>query len=166
MKKTFASAVTAVFLAIILATAAFAAPAAKNDGVPFKGTWQATETSVAFIFPFGYQEATVSGNATHLGRFTAHYAAVVNVSVYPLTATSAVEFVAANGDKLFGTATGLATTAADPNFFDIVEQFTITGGTGRFAGASGSFTLNRILDNRTNVTSGAFAGTIELANGN
>ena len=46
MKKTFASAVTAVFLAIILATVAFAAPAAKNNGVPFKGTFQATETTV------------------------------------------------------------------------------------------------------------------------
>jgi hypothetical protein len=162
MSKVLRSTFLAV-LALLLASTALAAPASGAQPVPCKGTWQATETTVAFIFPFAYQEATVSGNATQLGRFTAHYAAVVNVLNF--TATSTTEFVAADGDKLFVEGIGIsATPTGDPNSFNIVEQGTITGGTGRFAGATGSYTLNRVIDN--NVTSGAFAGTIVLSNGN
>jgi hypothetical protein len=150
-------------LAVMLgATPAFA----KTDRtqVPFKGTLQATETTVAFVFPFGYQDATGSGNATQLGRYTLHYTVVVNV--VNITGTESAEFVAANGDRLFSEGTGQATTTADPNIDNIVEQYTITGGTGRFAGATGSFTLYRVLNLATGVTSGTFDGVIVLSNGN
>jgi hypothetical protein len=42
----------------------------------------------------------------------------------------------------------------------IVEQATITGGTGRFAGASGTFTIERLFDPAAGTTSGSFGGTI------
>jgi hypothetical protein len=41
-----------------------------------------------------------------------------------------------------------------------VETWTITGGTGRFTGAAGSFTVERSLDQTTGVTTGSFEGTI------
>jgi len=42
----------------------------------------------------------------------------------------------------------------------IVEEATITGGTGRFAGATGSFTTVRLYDPVAGTTSGSFEGTI------
>jgi hypothetical protein len=140
---------------------ALAAPASAGQPVPFKGTFQATETSVDFVFPYGYQDAIGSGNATQLGEYTIHYTVVVNV--INITATESAEFVAANGDRLDAEGTGQATTTADPNIDNIVEQYTITGGTGRFAGATGSFTLNRVLNLPTGVTSGTFDGAIVLS---
>ncbi len=40
---------------------------------------------------------------------------------------------------------------------------TITGGTGRFEGATGSFTGVRLLNEATGVSSRSFTGTITLA---
>ena len=52
-----------------------------------------------------------------------------------------LELVAANGDKIFATFTGLG-TFINPTTASVVEIATITGGTGRFAGATGTFTIN------------------------
>jgi hypothetical protein len=41
-----------------------------------------------------------------------------------------------------------------------VETNTIVGGTGRYAGARGSFTLDRCLNFDTGETSGTISGTI------
>ena len=43
---------------------------------------------------------------------------------------------------------------------EIVEDATITGGTGRFAGATGSFTCERLYDTIEGTTTGSFEGTI------
>jgi len=42
----------------------------------------------------------------------------------------------------------------------IVELVNITGGTGRFQGATGGFTLDRLIDQTTGLTSGSLKGTI------
>jgi hypothetical protein len=44
--------------------------------------------------------------------------------------------------------------------FVIVEHATITGGTGRFAGATGSFTVQRSYDVAAGTTIGSIEGTI------
>jgi hypothetical protein len=44
----------------------------------------------------------------------------------------------------------------------IEETATITGGTGRFAGATGSFTAERLYDMVAGTTIGSFEGTIAL----
>jgi hypothetical protein len=44
-------------------------PAAAKTAVPFKGSLQATE-SYEFQLPTMFVDASGSGNATHLGRFT------------------------------------------------------------------------------------------------
>ena len=44
----------------------------------------------------------------------------------------------------------------------IVETYTITNGTGRFAGASGGFTVVRLVNRTTGVTSGTFDGNIVI----
>src|SRR5258708_29258877 len=95
MKKTFVSAAMAVLLAISLASIAFAAPAANNQAVPFKGTWQAQEVIIdpgppTFLHGIG------SGNATQLGRYTISYDPVVA----PPTATTAGTFGAPHRDTV------------------------------------------------------------------
>jgi hypothetical protein len=70
--------------------------------------------------------------------------------------------VAANGDTLTAEFTGVSSSAG-PGFLYIVETATITGGTGRFAGATGSFVCERLFDMEAGTTIGAFDGTISHA---
>jgi hypothetical protein len=69
------------------------------------------------------------------------------------------QFAAANGDTVLGTVTGQAKMTS-PGVLTIVETGTITGGTGRFAGATGSFTQTRIKYQATGATTASFAGAI------
>jgi hypothetical protein len=52
-------------------------------------------------------------------------------------------------------------TPASPGVLSIVEVYSITGGTGRFAGATGTFTLESIANQATGVSSGTFSGAID-----
>jgi hypothetical protein len=105
--------------------------------VPFKGQSSGVVTTVGFDPELGVVSAhgEGQGEATHLGRFTV----TADVSIYVLTPNFVVignwTYVTANGDKLF--AHGIGSAGADP--LHGVGSFTITGGTGRFKGASGSF---------------------------
>jgi len=101
-------------------------------------------------------DATGSGNASHLGRFTLTYELVVDFLIDG-TSGSAV-FTAANGDSLFTDIVGHGTSLGE--FASIVETHTITGGTGRFAGATGSFIRTYLVNLVTGVTSGSFDGSI------
>lgn len=150
--------ITALFL-----TAALAGHVASANETPFRGTLQAVETQ-AVVFPTLSVNGTGSGNATHLGKFTMTYQAEVNL----LTRVGAgsIEFIAANGDRVFADTVGQATPTGTPNVVSIVETATITGGTGRFAGATGNFLLMRTLDQVTGSTFGLFDGTIVILNGN
>jgi len=76
------------------------------------------------------------------------------------TAIGSYEFTAANGDKVYAEFTGIATPTATPGVLYIEDTATITGGTGRFAGATGSFTGERLYDTVAGTTIGFFEGTI------
>jgi hypothetical protein len=128
--------------------------------VPFSGSLQALE-SESFPSP-GTLVADGSGGgiATLLGRFTVAWHFTVNLA--DGTGSGPVRFTAANGDEIFTTAAGTSGPTDTPGVFRIVEIQTIVGGTGRFAGAKGSFVVERLADLNTNpsFTSGSFHGTI------
>jgi len=128
----------------------------KDQEVPFKGRLEGTAT-ITPGSPFLSVSIEGTGNATHLGRFTVEIPHLVN----PMNRTSigTYEFTAANGDTLTAGFTGQATLTA-PGVLSVVETATITGGTGRFAGASGSFTVERLFNQVTGLTTGSFEGTI------
>jgi hypothetical protein len=75
------------------------------------------------------------------------------------TSTGTYEFTAPNGDTLTAGFTGQASLTA-PGVLSIVETATITGGTGRFADATGNFTVERLFNQVTGLTTGSFEGTI------
>jgi hypothetical protein len=105
--------------------------------VPFKGQSTGVVTMRGFDPELGVFSTTAEGQgeATHLGRFT-----VTNeVRIYVFTPTGVAignwTYVSANGDKLFVHMIG----SGGPDPLHGVGTFTITGGTGRFKGASGSY---------------------------
>ena len=134
------------------------ARALSNDKeVPFKGRLEGTATVTPGTPPFLSASVEGTGNATHLGRFTVAIPHVVNAMTR--TSTGTYEFTAANGDTVTAGFTGQSTLTA-PGVLAVVEAATITGGTGRFANASGSFTVERVLTQATGLTTGSFDGTI------
>lgn len=135
----------------------FPSPAVAREQVPFKGSLAAVETDEVQAGNLAVDGVGV-GNATHVGRFTLTLQAQVDLQTFIGVGT--MRFVAANGDTILATFTGQATPTTDPNVFSLVEVATITGGTGRFARATGSFTLERTIDLSTGISSGSFSGTI------
>jgi hypothetical protein len=156
--KTIIKTVLSIPLTAVLLTAALAGPAAAAKGVPFHGTIQGIE--IADVqFPKLFVDGSGSGKATHLGRFTMTYELEVDLLTHQ-TFGSGV-FTAANGDSLTTDITGLGTPTENPDVASVVEVHSITGGTGRFAGATGSFIREYLLNTVTGVTRGSFSGTID-----
>ena len=63
------------------------------------------------------------------------------------------------GDTITGTFSGRAEATGTPGSFAVTENFVVTGGTGRFVGASGSFTDNGTLSIAMGI--GTFNGVID-----
>jgi len=99
-----------------------------------------------------------TGTATYLGRYTEHI--TLDIKLLFMSSTGAATFTAANGDTLTATVAGQATRTS-PTTLSIVEVYTITGGAGRFADATGAFTLKSTLDQTTGVSTGTLSGVID-----
>jgi hypothetical protein len=160
MKKTFGSTVTALLLLIVLASTTFAAPAAGERQLLLKGSLQATETHLVTP-PTMFVDATGSGNATQLGLFTMSFQAEVFLPTL-FAASESASLVSADGANIFAEGSGQGTPTETPGIVSIVETYTITGGTGRFAGSTGNFTVQRLIDRATLISSGTIEGTILL----
>jgi hypothetical protein len=111
--------------------------ASGHDGcvsVPFRGHSSGTGTAVGFdpVAGIVYSHGESVGEATHVGRFTAISDAIIDVTNGFAMGTWTI--TAANGDQLFLDMTGYGIDDLHG-----AGQFTITGGTGRFEGASGYF---------------------------
>ncbi len=134
---------------------AVAAAKPATGQLPFHGSLEAAEADT-FSFPFVTVSLTGTGQATHLGRFTAAFD--LQVDVRTSTSLGAFTLIAANGDRVSGTLSGHSTDVG--GIASITETATTTGGTGRFADATGSFTIERVLDLATGTSSGSFDGAI------
>jgi hypothetical protein len=141
-----------------LALLQLAGTAAAGEQVPFKGRLEGSYT-VTVVPPIGTFQGSGSGEATHLGGFTYEFPHTVNFGTTPPTGIGTYSFTAANGDKVFAEFLGQSTPVA-PGFVLVEEEGVITGGTGRFANASGEFTITRLVDQVNQITVGSFEGTI------
>jgi hypothetical protein len=156
MKPSISLAVAAIFL-----TAALAVPAAALNQVPFKGSLQGHEIDT----PQGGPPPTtlsVDGNATGVATLVGQFSFSYQLTVILAngTATGSAQLIAANGDSVFTTVAGSSEPTTTPGVNSITEINTITGGTGRFAGAQGSFIVERLINLATGFTSGSFHGSI------
>jgi len=91
-----------------------------------------------------------SGHATYLGKFTTRITFCVNTNEFPVPYKDGKgTFIAANGDKLFYTISGLVKPHDNPNDkyeLEFQDPFTFSGGTGRFAGANGNGMTDSLVD--------------------
>jgi hypothetical protein len=138
--------------------------------LPFKGTLEGRHVSrTPLAPPVVFDRFEADGQATQLGQFELVIEATVDFGSRPVTGVGTHTFTAANGDKLVADHTGLSALVA-PGSVLITEHAIIdpNRSTGRFAGAEGTFTVERLADAATGVggvTVGTFEGTISLAPG-
>ncbi len=138
-------------------------PAVARHQAPFLGFLRGVETNDGG-FPFLAIQGKGSGIATQLGRFTYDNPHTVDLrtrSGCGFTWT----FTASNSDTLTAGGCGQATVVSGTpptQVLSIVETADITGGTGRFTGATGSLTIKRLGGGTTGMTIGYFTGTISI----
>lgn len=146
---------------------AMAGQAAEATPVPFRGTLEGLHVSRTPVAPpVVYDRFEARGQATHLGRFELVIEATVDFGSRPVTGVGTYTFIAANGDRLVADHAG-ASALVSPGTVLITEHAIVDPdrSTGRFAGAAGAFTVERLADAATGVggvTAGTFEGTISL----
>lgn len=119
-----------------------------KKAVPFKAKFQTRLTPTQIIG---------TGEGSHIG----HSTLVVNDddTNFPLLTGTQI-ITSANGDLLFSSHSGLAIGPDGNGIILITLNNIITGGIGRFVGATGSFTAHAITDLNTSSGTVTFDGTI------
>jgi hypothetical protein len=108
-----------------------------GDQVPFKGSFN-TDVEMVLEFPYLHVFVTGQGNASHLGATTAVSTDQL-VNVIDGSATATYTLTGANGDTVILAMVFQGTNI--PGGVTFEGTYLVGGGTGRFAGAAGSGTL-------------------------
>ncbi|HVF29558.1 MAG TPA: hypothetical protein VNA22_01260 [Pyrinomonadaceae bacterium] len=154
MKRRLSLLVFTVSISLVIATTGIGAGSPATKEVPMKGSGSGQITSFN-PGPNGVAiTAEGAGEATHLGRFTRTEEILLNPATGALIGS--ITFVAADGSELTCEFTGNFTGAATAG-----GTYTWTGGTGRFADASGAAHFSISQSDPANFTF-EFTGTIEL----
>ena len=137
------------------------APAHEQE-LLFQGSLEAIETD-EIDGPIIYVHGRGSVNTTEFNNFTVRFEVLVDNDEQGVGTGIVIAYCAApNGDGFFAEASGRGAPTSTLGVNRIVEKFTITSGTGRFAGIRGSFVVERLLTLATGVSSGTVSGTISL----
>src|SRR5262252_4328075 len=158
------SLMTAIFLTVALVSSAVEAGV-----IRINGTIAGSESEVPFLDPAEgfYVNGSVTSTDTELGPFTQFYSdplvfAFLDMPPESVGASRLIVGDAANGDSIVACSIGNNPGSCANGDVHLVETETIIGGTGRYAGAIGSFTLDRCLNAVTGETSGTISGTIAV----
>lgn len=133
-------------LVLLLASIALLAGSCqKSDNhkktVPLKGEFV---TSVMLIVPAspGVLEqirVTGKGSGTPFGKATTEYNLKVDVTASPEIVSGIAAITAEDGDQIFATVSGYVSSPDAKGDFQVFNTHTITGGTGKYSGATGTY---------------------------
>jgi hypothetical protein len=144
------------FVVLLTAALVFAGAASAEHAVPFNGSYSGRCTLVSFNFPIVQLDCLASGQATHVGNSSEESLIAANLILG--TTSGTVTLAAANGDELFLTTSG-SSSPLGGGVNAISGTQTVTGGTGRFEGASGSFTVAGTVNSSTEAISYTLEGS-------
>jgi hypothetical protein len=152
-----------IILPLLIALALSAVTANASQNLPFR---LGDEGTITFTSPSTATTAG-TGNATHMGRITSdgNLTIVGEASCVDNEVGFSVEmqdtFTAANGDKLT-TAITMQLCPIAPGIYHGVGTYVVTGGTGRFASATGSGVFDGTGNFNTGTIICALRGTITM----
>ena len=156
------SLMTAIFLTVALVSSAVEAGV-----IRINGTIAGSESDAPFPNPAEgfYVNGSFTSTDTALGPFTLFYSIPADFAFVftPPGNPGASRLIvgdAANGDSILTCLIGNNPDLCANGDLHIVELATIMGGTGRYAGARGSLTLDGCSNLATGETSGTISGTI------
>ena len=156
------SLMTAIFLTVGLISSAVEAGV-----IRINGTIVGTESGAPFPDPAEgiYVNGSVTSTDTALGPFTLFYSIPVDFA-FAFTppgnpgGSRLIVGDPANGDSILAVFLGINAGLCPNGDLRHVDPWTIIGGTGRYAGARGSFTTDQCSNLNTGETSGTISGTI------
>jgi hypothetical protein len=146
-------------LLVVLVTLALPVQALAGKAVPLKGHDKGnftltTDGCGAGVFAVAVND---TGKATHVGTYGYHSDECFNGATGAFSGTFTI--TAANGDTISGTYAGtVVEVVGSLGFYE--QDNVITGGTGRFDGASGQFHLSGIANLSTLESSQKISGTL------
>lgn len=146
-------------LLVVLAVLALPVQALAGKAVPLKGHDSGSFTLTADGCGPGVFAVVVndSGKATLVGKYAYHSNECFNGATGAFSGTFTI--TAANGDTISGTYAGtVVEVVGDLGFYE--QDNVITGGTGRFSGATGEFHLSGIANLATLESSQRISGTV------
>lgn len=137
MRRTLGAVLLALLTAGLLAGPASARP------TPLKGTFVQSGVIAPSAACQGLSNTTTgTGEATHLGKSLWSGTACLGFGPQGIVVTNGkLTLTAANGDQLFSTFAASGALPAGDGSFHLDGTFTVVGGTGRFAGATGGGTF-------------------------
>ena len=152
-------------LVIVITMCGLAVHASGDEQVSFTATATAVITGVTHL-PGGITQVNfnTSGSATHLGNFTGPLTRLQdNQGTFGSTAV----IVGANGkDSIFFSVSGRFERSKDKCVATSTGTYTVTGGAGAFANATGSGTISTEIDLCAGTAKGTYTGTISKPNSN
>src|SRR5262249_20285587 len=157
---------TGLYLASLAAVFMLASNSASaHDEVPFNGTVSGYVQSQSGTECEPSTHVINFGNANQLGAFTGTAEFLPrpcnpdpSLCANNIPYIGTFDWFAANGDEIYGTFEGYLCPTETPGVYDNNETAEVTGGTGRFANATGHFELAGQLDFTTTPPSLSYRG--------